>query len=130
MRLANSISAGNANIYGHVMVGKGATISVGSKGGVGDPSWQAANPGQIEPGYFSDNANFTFPDQSLPYNSGTVPLGGTISVTNFSLASTNAVVGSSTYPYPPPAGGVITNLSDTTVNKSPNQHNTATNRNS
>lgn len=126
MRLTNSISAGNANIYGHVLVGHGGTVQVGSKGGVGDPAWQAANPGQIEPGYFSDNANFTFPDQSFPYTVGLPPIGGLVSVTNYTF-STNAVVGSPTYPYPPPPGGVITNVSYKTVNNWPNQPNTTTN---
>jgi len=126
MRVINSINVGNANIYGHVMVGPGGTMSVGSNGGVGDPSWQAANPGQIEPGYFNDHANFTFPDQSFPYTTGLPPVSGTISVTNYTL-STNAVVGSSTYPNPPPAGGVITNVNYKTVSNWPNQPNTTTN---
>jgi hypothetical protein len=126
MRLINGISGGNANIYGHVMVGQGGTMSLGPQGGVGDPAWQAANPGQIEPGYFSDNANFTFPDQSFPYTTGLPPLSGFITVTNYTF-STNAVVGSSTYPNPPPAGGVITNVSYKTVSNYPNQPNTTTN---
>ena len=55
--ITNSVNSGNANIYGHVTVGHGGTVAVGSNGGVGTESWVAGNPGQIEPGWFSDTAN-------------------------------------------------------------------------
>lgn len=124
--LTNSISGGNANIYGHVNVGHGGVVAVGTQGGVGDHSWMPSHLGQIQTGYFSDTANFTFPDQIYPYNTGVPPSSGFISVTNYSV-STNAVVGSPDYPNPVPPGGVITNVSYKTVNTWPNQPNTTTN---
>jgi len=122
----NGINAGNANIYGTVNVGPGGSVAVGSGGGVGTQGWVASNPGQIEPGWSSDTANFTFPDQLYPYNGGLPPLGGFVNVTNYTT-STNAVIGSSTYPNPVPPGGVLTNVSYKTVNTWPNQPNTTTN---
>ena len=109
--LANSVGVGNANIYGHVIVGKGGGVAVGSNGGVGDHTWQAANAGGIQPNYFNDNANFTFPDQFLPNWAGYLaPLpGSSIATTNYTF-STNAVVGSTTYPNPVPPDGVVTNV--------------------
>jgi len=70
--IINTVSAGNADIYGTVHTGPGGTASVGSQGGVGDHTWRATHTG-IEPGWFYDNANFTFPDTSLPYNTGIAP---------------------------------------------------------
>jgi hypothetical protein len=111
--ITNSIGAGNANIYGHVNTGPGGTVSVNNNGGVGEQSWVASHPGSIESGYLSDNSNFTFPDTSLPYNSGLNPSNSvTIIQTNWSF-NTN-FVSSSTYPNPVPAGGVVTNISYTT----------------
>jgi Tfp pilus assembly protein PilX len=125
--LANSVGVGNANIYGHVTVGAGGTVAVGGNGAVGEHTWQPSHLGQIETGYFADNANFTFPDQILPYSSGQYPFGGWVGVTNYTL-STNAVVGSPTYPNPlPPDGIVMTNTNVKTVNTWPNQPNTTTN---
>jgi hypothetical protein len=122
---ANSLGVGNANIYGHVITGPNGTVAVGSQGGVGEHSWQPSHSGQIETGYSTDNANFSFPDQTFPYATGPSPIGGTISVTNYSLA-TNAI----TSPYPPnlvPYGGVVTNVTYVTSTSWPNTQNTVTN---
>jgi hypothetical protein len=116
--LTNSIGVGNANIYGHVNTGPGGSISVNNNGGVGTQSWVASNPGQIEPGYVAANANFTFPETSLPYTTGLNPSNSvTIILTNYSYSS-NAV-SSSIYPNPPPVGGVITNITYTTSSTYP-----------
>jgi hypothetical protein len=114
---ANSLGVGQANIYGHVMTGPGGVVAIGSQGAVGSHAWQPGHSGQIEPTYFTDNANFTFPEQTFPYTTGIPPIGGNISVTNYVLA-TNAV-SSSTYPNPVPYGGVVTNVTPCTVSSWP-----------
>jgi hypothetical protein len=112
--IINVISVGNANIYGHVAVGPGGTISVGSQGGVGSHLWQAFNNG-IQSGWFTDDMNFTFPTITLPYTTGLTPQQNvTLSTTNYTIiGSTNATT-SATYPSPVPEGGVQTNISYTT----------------
>jgi hypothetical protein len=124
--IVNGIGVGNANIYGTVNVGPGGSVAVGSNGGVGDYAYQAANPGSIEPGWSSDTSNFTFPDQIYPFSSGLPPMPGFVNTTNY-IVSTNAVVGSSTYPNPVPPDGVMTNTAVLTVKNWPNQPNTSTN---
>jgi Tfp pilus assembly protein PilX len=117
--IVNAVNLGNANIYGRVAVGPGGTVAVGSNGGVGTRLWQLFNRG-IQPGYFSDDMNFTFPTITLPAGSAgwETPTGGTVTVTNFALGS--ATTTSATYPNPVPATGVITNVTYTTVNAPPN----------
>jgi hypothetical protein len=93
---------------------------------LGTPAWVASHPGQVQPGYCSDDANFTFPDQTLPYSSGRYPFSGSIYVTNY-ITSTNPTT-SATYPIIVPYGGVITNvLSYITTTSWPNKPNTITN---
>ncbi len=112
--LANSLTTGNANIYGHAATGPGGSIAVGTQGGVGTQAWVAGHHGQVQAGYFSDNANFTFPDQSLPYNTGLPPVSGMLSVTNYVLGTNGTT--SASYPNPVPIGGVITNANQITTN--------------
>lgn len=70
----NAVSVGNANVYGKVHVGPNGTVSVGSQGGVGTHDWQAANGNTPEPGYELNDANFTFPDTTIPNYSGYTPV--------------------------------------------------------
>jgi hypothetical protein len=70
--VTNTISAGNANIYGKAYVGPGGTMTLGPNGGVGEHSWQATHHG-VEDGWFFNNANYTFPTIGIPYNSGLDP---------------------------------------------------------
>src|ERR1043165_7252658 len=64
--IVNSITVGNANIYGHVQTGPNGTASVGTGGGIGSHTWQATHTG-IEPnnldggGWYRNDSNFTFP---------------------------------------------------------------------
>jgi hypothetical protein len=105
--IENAVNVGNANIYGHVATGPGGTVAVGNNGGVGDFAWQASNPGQIQPGWFSDTSNFTFPNTALPYSSGFAPESGYV-VSASSVGSSTAT-NSPVYPNPPPLTGVVTN---------------------
>ena len=100
--LTNTISVGNANIYGKVTTGPDGTATVGVNGGVGTHAWQATHTG-IEPGYYFNNANFTFPNIGLPYNSGLTPgPQDIVSVVGYTNATNNATTYNNVTS-PPPA---------------------------
>lgn len=81
--LINSLSVGNANIFGHASTGPGGSISVGSNGGVGSRAWQAAGNHGIQPGWSSDDMNAAFPDVKVPFSGGSSPSGGNVGGTNY-----------------------------------------------
>jgi hypothetical protein len=66
--LTNSISSGNANIYGHVSTGPGGSISTGPNGAVGSVAWVSnpLNAGKIQPGWSTDDMNVSFPEVQVP----------------------------------------------------------------
>jgi hypothetical protein len=110
----------NANIYGKLHTGPTGGYSMGSQGGVGTHAWQAANGGGMQPGYFLQDANFTFPDTTLPDTSSgyLTPQPGDIVVTTHPVASN--LTTTATCPAPLPFGGVTTNfISYTTVSTYP-----------
>ncbi len=75
--LTNSLSIGNADIYGRVSTGPGGTVSIGSQGAVGDAAWHAGNNSGIKSGWSSDDMNVSFPDVTRPAtNTAFVPSGG------------------------------------------------------
>lgn len=138
--IVSTVSVGNANIYGHVYTGPGGTATIGAQGAVGTHAWQVNNSG-FQPGYVLDTANFTFPDTTMPYNSGIVPPPGDVvtissSITNSTTSTTTTppsapvsgymgpittnttTVTTSVYPSPTP-GGLTTNTSNTTVTSLP-----------
>lgn len=47
--LVNSLSVGNANIYGKVSTGPGGSVSIGNNGAVGDASWHAGVTPEFSP---------------------------------------------------------------------------------
>ena len=111
--ITNSVNIQNGNIYGKVHTGVGCPVSVGPNGAVGTHAWQAGNSG-LEPGYVLSDANFTFPDTSMPNTSSYLtPTGGVFTVTSNYTTSTATNV--ATYPSPTPAGGVATNTTLNTV---------------
>jgi len=98
--ITNSVDVQNGNIYGHVHTGPNCPVSVGPNGGVGTHAWQAGNSG-LEPGYVCQDANFTFPDTTMPDTSLYMPpTSGPV------VTSSNAVV-SVTSPTMPLAGTYI-----------------------
>ncbi len=113
------VGVGNANIYGVLHTGPTGSYSVGPNGGVGTHAWQAANSG-VEPGYFLQNANFTFPNTTLPNTTGYLtPQPGSIVTSTVNVTSNTVTQG--TPPSPPPPGGVSTNVvSYSTVSTLPN----------
>jgi hypothetical protein len=115
--LVDSISGGNANIYGHAHTGTNAsgqaTMTLGPNGAVGEHSWQASHQG-MEPGWVLEDANFTFPDTTFPTTSGYMTAtGGVLVVTSNAITSWST--NSTSVPSPLPWGGVITNNNPTTV---------------
>lgn len=96
MGLTNSLTVGNANIYGTASTGPGGSVAVGSGGGVGTFQYQSTNSGAIEPGKFSDDMNVDFPDVESPVGttSGVIPplLNERVVITNV-VQTTNVVAG-------------------------------------
>ena len=114
------ISVQNANIYGKVHTGPGGTASIGSQGAVGSHAWQAAGNTGIQPGWATEDANFTFPDTTAPYSSGLPPLQNQDIVTAIGTVTNATIVnGATIYPSSLPAGAtlspVVTNVSTMTT---------------
>ena len=106
------VGVGNANIYGKLHTGPDGGFGMGPNGGVGTHDWQAQpqNVGKLEPGYFAQDANFTFPETSLPTNTASylTPQPGDVVVTLHPITSNSTTSG--TCPIPLPWGGVATNV--------------------
>jgi len=68
--LTNSLSVGNANVWGHVSTGPGGSVSIGPNGTVGDAAWHLSNTNGIEPGFSTDDMNVDFPDVKAPFAGG------------------------------------------------------------
>lgn len=81
--LVNSLSVGNADIYGRVATGPGGSVSIGSNGSVGDAAWHTAGNSGIQPGYSTDDMNVSFPDVTAPYLVGLPPAPGIVGGTNY-----------------------------------------------
>jgi hypothetical protein len=114
--IVNVVSVQNANIYGHVRTGKGGTASIGSQGAVGSHEWQNANGKGIQPGWATEDSNFTFPDTTAPYSSGIGPEYDKVVSTPIGVVTnTTYINGSVNYPITVPAGStmssVVTNIS-------------------
>jgi len=113
----SSISAGNANIYGHAHTGPGSASSalqIGPNGYVG-PYPQAGKGAQS--GWWLPDSNFTFPDTTYPNTAGYFTPTGGVLVTSGLLTNTVTVT-QPTYPSPVPSG-LTTNatfVSGATVN--------------
>lgn len=117
--LVDYISIQNANIYGRVHTSPNQPVSIGPQGGIGPHGHQVGSIAEAEArGYVLRDANFTFPDTTLPSTAGLMqPPSGTVVVASYSF-TTNAVT-TLTYPASAPPGGVATNLSYTTTSTLP-----------
>ncbi len=71
--VVNALSTGNANIFGRVSTGPGGSVGIGNNGAIGDLAWQSSGVAGIQPGYFSDDMNVSFPTVTLPYGGGFTP---------------------------------------------------------
>lgn len=83
--IQNAINIGNANIKGRLRTGPGGTVSVGSRGSVGDMAWVNAQTRGLKPGWFSDDMNVSFDPPPRPSTGGSLgmPGGGTYGGTNY-----------------------------------------------
>jgi hypothetical protein len=90
--LTDSLSVGNANVWGHVFTGPSGTVNVGANGSVGEVSWQQAGKTGLEPGWWQNDLNFSLPDVQVPFTSAAPPAGGLVG-----LLSYNYVLGNGNY---------------------------------
>jgi hypothetical protein len=125
--IINSVNVGNADIFGHVATGPGGTVALGANGSVGAHTWVAAHPNGIEPGWVTDDSNFTVPTTDFPYNASsagvlTVPNNAGTFVTTTNQVTTTNFSNTTVYPNPVPWSGVTTNMVNpwTTNTVSPN----------
>jgi hypothetical protein len=90
-RANNIINAGNANIRGRVRTGPGGTVAIGPNGKVGSLAWNASSSSGIQPGWFSDDVNITFPPVMKPFTNAPAPNSGTYTgaLCKYVLGSTN-----------------------------------------
>jgi hypothetical protein len=90
--LTNIIGVGNANINGRLRTGPTGSATVGSNGKVGSLAWNASANTGIQPGWFFNDMNVSFPDVTRPFTGpGLTPGSGKIANTNYTyvLGSTN-----------------------------------------
>ncbi|HLX73033.1 MAG TPA: hypothetical protein VKV04_25690, partial [Verrucomicrobiae bacterium] len=89
----SAVTLGNANIYGQLYIGPNEPESVGPNGFVGTHAWVAGGGSGIETGDLHTDANFNFPDTSLPpgYQYYTTPQPGSVLLVNGTnvIAATN-----------------------------------------
>jgi len=102
LNISDSIGGGNANINGHAHTGPGSVstaLQIGANGHVGP---HGSGTG-ICSGWWLQDANFTFPDTSMPSTGGYMTPTGGVLVTS-GLATNTTTVNSASYPNPVPAG--------------------------
>jgi hypothetical protein len=109
--LSSSVGVQNANIFGTIHTKPDVPVSIGTQGGIGPHGAQVSDvTTAAEKGYILRDANFTFPDTTLPSTAGLFqPTNGTVVAPVFKY-NTNFIT-SAVYPEPPPAWGVVTNTS-------------------
>lgn len=71
--VVNSLSSGNANIYGHASTGPGGSVQIGPNGAIGNLAWQTSGTNGIMPGYATDDMNVSFPEVKVPFSGGFTP---------------------------------------------------------
>ena len=69
--ITNSISVGNADIYGKVSTGPHGTITIGPQGSVGDMAWHNAGNKGPETGFVTDDMNVDVAKVDPPSTAGT-----------------------------------------------------------
>src|ERR1043166_6870663 len=98
--ITNTVTLGNANIFGKVATGPYGTVYLGSAGMVGDVAWQTgtAHYGLAQPGWSTDDMNMDFPSVNVPTNASWQAvngnsLAGTINGTSYDIVLTGGVLG-------------------------------------
>ena len=85
----NNVSAGNANIYGHISTGPGGRYDIGPNGAIGSLAWQAAGNSGLQPGWFRDDFNMNYPPVAVPFSGGFTASAGTVNGTYYAIALGN-----------------------------------------
>ena len=98
--LDNSFNVGNANIAGKIQTGPGGKPSLGPNGTVGDLAWVDSGTLGIQPEYFADDMNVTFPEVKPPWNGGAcaAPTGGWITNTTETVTALTNTATTISYP--------------------------------
>jgi hypothetical protein len=65
-----NLDIGNAIIRGRLATGPKGTISIGPNGSVGSRAWVDGGNKGLQPGYFTDDMNVSFPPVGTPFSSG------------------------------------------------------------
>ena len=60
------VNGANGNVYGKVHTGTGGQVGFGPNGAVGSHAWQSVNVVGMEPGWVLNDANFTWPNITVP----------------------------------------------------------------
>ena len=89
--LTNSLTVGNAKVFGRAAVGPGGSTILGPSGCVGSIVYVAdsSNAGTIQPGWLREEAGSFFPDAILPSLGVTTPTAGTVGGTNYAYVLGN-----------------------------------------
>jgi hypothetical protein len=71
--LTNASYTGSVNIFGKVATGPAGTVNLGSSGMIGDEAWQSdpSHYGMIQPGWFTEDMNISFPSVVVPTTNAT-----------------------------------------------------------
>jgi len=115
MGLVGIVNVGNANIYGRLRTGPGGSALIDDNGMVGSHTWQATHTTGIEPGWATDDANYTFPDVTFPYTTAPEPLPGDILTVSGFSTNTTYVNNSLVYPSSLPAGSTMSPVTTNTA---------------
>jgi len=114
-QLTNSLSAGNANIYGKISTGPNGSADIGPNGIVGDMAWHAAGSIGIESGYAANDMNINLPNVKLPFTGGAfTPTGGNVTNVVYTYTTNSSITTTITYPVGTPIS-ITTNFASSSV---------------
>src|SRR5260221_8961290 len=117
--LTNSLTLGNVNVFGALFTGPNGHVSFGPNSVVGELAWHVGLGTGIEPGFWRNDLNVSFPDVQRPFSGGAFTpngTGGFITNTTTTLTFSSNWSGGTTIAYPWGASSVTTNypISSTT----------------
>src|SRR6266851_3783403 len=114
-QLTNSLSVGNANIYGKISTGPNGSADIGANGTVGDLAWHAAGNSGVESGFSANDMNVSLPDVKVPFTSGAfTPTGGNVTNVVYAYTTNSSITTTVTYPAGTPSS-ITTNSAISSV---------------
>ena len=85
LRITNSISVGNADVYGKVSTGPHGTVYIGPQGSIGDLMWHFSSAKGFEAGYVTADMRTQFTNPAVPVGAFIPPISdGQVGGTNYS----------------------------------------------